>query len=121
MASEIGEEDIARAIRESMQDEYDGKPVGCIVEAGCEARGYLDTGAAAEAFIVYAARAVRALLQPALDAARAEERERCAKVAESCGDTWSGSRCVEQAVQETAADDKATEIAAAIRSNGAKG
>jgi hypothetical protein len=42
--------------------------------------------------------------------------ERAAATAENAGGTWSGSRCVEQAIQEAAIDDKASEIAAAIRS-----
>lgn len=56
-----------------------------------------------------------AVVQPALERARREERERCAKVAESHGDTWTNSRCVETALQEAAADIQASSIAAAIR------
>lgn len=44
------------------------------------------------------------------------ERERAAKIAESCGDTWSNSRDVDVALQEAAVDEKVAEIAAAIRS-----
>lgn len=53
-----------------------------------------------------------------LEIARAilAERERCAKIAESHGDTWSGSRDVDVALQEAAVDEKVVEIATAIRS-----
>lgn len=43
------------------------------------------------------------------------ERERCAKIAESQGDTWSHSRDAVQCAQEAAVDDKCIEIAEMIR------
>lgn len=54
----------------------------------------------------------------AIMAERAAERERCAKVADDAGGTFSNSRDMMQAVQEAAADAKCIEIAAAIRGEG---
>ncbi|ALJ08273.1 hypothetical protein JL11_07900 [Brevundimonas sp. DS20] len=42
---------IKSALARAMQDERDGKPCGCIIEAGCEARGYHDAGYAADGFL----------------------------------------------------------------------
>lgn len=87
----VTEEEIARAMREAMKDEYAGKPCGCIIEAGCEARGYIAPVDAAEAFIAYAARAVLALVQPALTRAVEAERERCAVLVETQSLEWYGA------------------------------
>ncbi len=43
--------DLKHAITAAMLDEKNGQPCGCIVEAGCEARLYIDPVAAADAFI----------------------------------------------------------------------
>lgn len=98
--SDLTEEEIARAI--------------CAAEGLDPDNVWSEGGTFWEDYLPQA-RAVIALVLPAIERARVEERERAAKIAESCGDTWSGSRCVEQAVQEAAADEKAAEIAAAIR------
>ena len=101
--SDITEEEIARAIFAS----HAFQPVsGPWVEG---------SNRVAQQHARDAARAVLAIIQPALERARRAERERCAKVAESHGDTWTNSRCVETALQEAAADIQASSIAAAIR------
>lgn len=55
---------IKAAISLAMQDERDGKPCGCIVAAGCEARGYDDSDYAADGFLDGAVEAVLQALQP---------------------------------------------------------
>jgi hypothetical protein len=47
--------------------------------------------------------------------ARLDALEDAARLAEAAGHTWSGTRVVEQALQEAAVDDKCVEIAAEIR------
>ena len=49
---------IKAAIERAMMDERDGKPCGCIIEAGCESRGYADPAYAASGFIWAATDAV---------------------------------------------------------------
>jgi len=58
---------VKAAIERAMQDERDGKPCGCIIEAGCEARSYGDPEYAASGFIWDAAQAalIAATPQPA--------------------------------------------------------
>lgn len=56
---------VKNAIARAMLDERDGKPCGCIIEAGCEARGYHDPAYAADGFMVSATDAIISLLSPA--------------------------------------------------------
>lgn len=49
---------VKAAIERAMMDERDGKPCGCIIEAGCESRGYADPAYAASGFIWAATDAV---------------------------------------------------------------
>ena len=57
-----------------------------------------------------------ALIATAIRKAEDAAYERAATRAEDAGGAWSGTRCVQQAIQEAAIDDKALEIADAIRS-----
>ena len=43
--------DLTAAVRAALMDERNGKPCGCIVEAGCEAREYVSPSDAADEFI----------------------------------------------------------------------
>lgn len=53
---------VKSAIARAMQDERDGKPCGCIIEAGCEANGYHDASYAADGFLDAATDAVTRLI-----------------------------------------------------------
>ena len=55
---------VKAAVEHAMMDERGGKPCGCIIEAGCEARGYDDPGYAASGFIWQATNAILAALSP---------------------------------------------------------
>lgn len=67
---------VKAAIERAMMDERDGKPCGCIIEAGCESRGYADPAYAASGFIWAATDAVMQALAPREEApAEAGEME----------------------------------------------
>lgn len=56
---------VKAAIERAMMDERDGRPCGCIIEAGCKAREYVDPAYAASGFIWEAADGVmRSLSAP---------------------------------------------------------
>lgn len=66
-------------------------------------------------------RSVRVECAKAINQARSQACEECAKIADAHGNNWTGSRDIETAINDSAKDDMAEAISQAIRQHSQKG